>query len=50
VYAETTDVKNKYSEMSSKWVVPPNPKTTGPAGLSSVYIFNGLEDGAGVHG
>jgi len=36
--------------MSSKWTVPANPKKWGPAGLSSVYIFNGLEDGGGVHG
>jgi hypothetical protein len=36
--------------MSSKWTVPPNPTKWGPAGLSSVYIFNGLEDGGGVHG
>jgi len=36
--------------MSSKWTVPPSPTKWGPAGLSSVYIFNGLEDGGGVHG
>ena len=44
------DTKELFSEMSSKWIVPPNPKTTGPAGMSSVYIFNGLEDGGGIHG
>tara|TARA_B110000285_G_C14941517_1_gene522246 strand:- start:495 stop:653 length:159 start_codon:yes stop_codon:yes gene_type:complete len=42
--------KKRFSEMTSVWQVPPNPKTTGPAGMSSVYIFNGLEDGGGVHG
>ncbi|KAK3243742.1 hypothetical protein CYMTET_39531 [Cymbomonas tetramitiformis] len=34
--------------MSSTWVVPPKPESRGPAGLSSVYFFNGLEDGSGV--
>lgn len=37
--------------MSSDWVVPAAPKSTGPVpGMSSVYFFNGLEDGGGVHG
>lgn len=43
---ETKDI----SFLSSKWEVPPAPKDHGPAGLSSVYIFNGLEDGNGQHG
>ena len=30
--------------------MPENPKSTGPAGMSSVYYFNGLEDGSGTHG
>jgi len=36
--------------MSSQWTVPANPAKRGPAGLSSIYIFNGLEDGGGQHG
>jgi len=40
----------RFSEMTGVWQVPPNPKTTGPAGMSSDYIFNGLEDGGGVRG
>lgn len=39
-----------FSSMSSHWTVPPKPKKRGPAGLSSIYIFNGLEDGGGHHG
>jgi hypothetical protein len=36
--------------MTSKWKVPPAPASRGPFGLSSVYLFNGLEDGGGHHG
>jgi len=39
-----------YSEMTSEWKVPAKPVSHGPAGLSSIYIFNGLEDGGGQHG
>jgi len=47
-YAVTT---GDFSYMSSDWVVPAAPKSTGPVpGISSVYFFNGLEDGGGVHG
>ena len=45
--AETTKL---FSQMSSVWTVPPAPKTAGPTGLASIYIFNGLEDGGGIHG
>ena len=30
--------------------VPPKPRSRGPADMSSVYIFNGLEDGGGERG
>ena len=33
--------------MSSTWQVPPAPSSRGPLGLSSVYLFNGLEDSGG---
>lgn len=47
-YAVTT---GNFGFMSSDWVVPAAPKSTGPVpGISSVYFFNGLEDGGGVHG
>jgi len=47
-YAQTT---GDLGYMSSDWVVPAAPKSTGPIpGMSSVYFFNGLEDGNGVHG
>jgi hypothetical protein len=36
--------------MYSEFAVPSYPKSRGPAGLSSVYIFNGLEDGGGHTG
>lgn len=36
--------------MSSTWQVPPAPKGRGPLGLSSVYLFNGLEDSHGERG
>lgn len=39
-----------YNYMTSTWQVPPAPKSRGPLGLSSVYLFNGLEDGSGHHG
>ena len=48
VYAQTAGPK--FNFMTSEWVVPPAPKSRGPLGLSSVYLFNGLEDGGGVHG
>ena len=50
VYAQMAEKRRLFSEMSSVWEVPENPKTTGPAGTSSIYLFNGLEDGGGEHG
>lgn len=50
VYAQMVEKTKRFSEMTGVWQVPPNPKTTGPAGMSSDYIFNGLEDGGGVRG
>lgn len=49
VYAQIA-LKRGFSGMSSSFAVPPAPKSQGPAGLSSVYLFNGLEDGGGQHG
>lgn len=48
VYAQA--VNSNFSTLSSSWTVPPAPLSHGPADLSSVYIFNGLEDGSGHHG
>jgi len=48
-YAQQASSKN-YSKMSSVWNVPPAPTYDGPGDLSSVYLFNGLEDGDGIHG
>ena len=50
VYAQMAETTKLFSEMSSVWTVPPAPKTAGPTGLASIYIFNGLEDGGGIHG
>ena len=52
VYAETTSDSTgyPYNFMTSAWQVPPAPTSRGPLGLSSVYLFNGLEDGAGKRG
>jgi len=50
VYAQTVAEGSNFSSMSSSWVVPPAPHSRGPLGLSSIYLFNGLEDGGGVHG
>ena len=49
VYAQIA-LKGGFSGMSSSFAVPPAPTSQGPAGLSSVYLFNGLEDGGGHHG
>ena len=46
----TQQVTHSVTSMSSTWTVPPAPKANGPAGLGSIFIFNGLEDGAGHHG
>jgi hypothetical protein len=48
VYAQQVTVG--VTEMSNEWIVPPAPDASGPAGLGSVYVFNGLEDGGGQHG
>ena len=40
VYAQMAS-PNGFSLMSSTFTVPPAPKSRGPAGLSSVYLFNG---------
>ena len=51
VYAQTVAPSSSgYSYFSSNWTVPSFPVEHGPASQSSVYIFNGLEDGRGVHG
>ena len=50
VYAKAVELKDHFSFLTSKWIVPETPKSTGPAGMSSVYYFNGLEDGSGTHG
>eukprot|EP00947_MAST-08B_sp_MAST-8B-sp1_P005757 g5757.t1 len=50
VYAEHAEPSAGLSYMSSAWKVPAKPQKSGPAGLSAVYFFNGLEDGGGKHG
>ena len=50
-YAKTTTgSKNVFTFFNSTWKVPPTPSSRGPLGLSSIYLFNGLEDGAGHAG
>jgi len=49
VYAQYT-ASNGVQSLSSTWQVPPAPTSHGPAGLSSVYLFNGLEDSGGQRG
>mmetsp|Transcript_57207 Transcript_57207/g.123780 ORF Transcript_57207/g.123780 Transcript_57207/m.123780 type:complete len:300 (+) Transcript_57207:63-962(+) len=49
-YAQSTRPAG-YGHMSSDWVVPAAPKSTGPIpGMSSAYLFNGLEDSGGEVG
>lgn len=50
VYAKAVELKNHFSSLSATWVVPEAPVSSGPAGMSSVYYFPGLEDGSGTHG
>ena len=51
VYAQyATPTNTELTFMTSQWNVPPAPQSHGPFGLSSVYLFNGLEDGGGHHG
>jgi len=46
-----TVMTGDFGYMSTDWVVPPAPASHGPVpGMSSTYLFNGLEDGGGVHG
>ncbi|GMI12005.1 hypothetical protein TrVE_jg14001 [Triparma verrucosa] len=51
VYAQTVAPKKTgFTKMTNTWTVPSIPENHGPASQSSVYLFNGLEDGGGVHG
>jgi len=51
VYAQSVAPDDSgFTYMSSTFTVPSIPLNHGPAKQSSVYIFNGLEDGGGVHG
>jgi len=45
-----TNTGDTYTSMNSSWTVPPDPKSRGPTDLSSIYLFNGLEDGGGHSG
>jgi len=50
-YAQATHAPDGFGYMSSDWEVPAAPKSSGPVpGMSSAYVFNGLEDGSGKHG
>ena len=50
VYAESVHTDGLFGSFESTWTVPNPPKARGPADQSSVYFFNGLEDGGGTHG
>eukprot|EP00933_Yihiella_yeosuensis_P039012 TRINITY_DN3295_c0_g3_i3.p1 TRINITY_DN3295_c0_g3~~TRINITY_DN3295_c0_g3_i3.p1 ORF type:complete len:300 (+),score=60.13 TRINITY_DN3295_c0_g3_i3:69-968(+) len=48
---DTVAVHEGITSMVSNWTVPKEPTSRGPLpGISSAYLFNGLEDGGGVHG
>lgn len=48
---ETVAVHEPIGLMVSNWTVPKAPASRGPLpGMSSAYLFNGLEDGGGVRG
>ena len=52
-YTESTAPSGGYIAMASAWDVPGKPASQGPAPpliSSSIYLFNGLEDGGGVPG
>jgi len=34
-----TNTGDTYTSMNSTWTVPPDPKSRGPTGLSSIYLF-----------
>ena len=51
VYAQSTiDDARQFGSFSAEFIVPEEPTSRGPLGLSSVYFFPGLEDGGGHHG
>jgi hypothetical protein len=50
VYAKAVEVQDHFSSLTATWTVPQAPSSSGPAGMSSIYYFPGLEDGSGVHG
>lgn len=47
---DTVSVHQSIGYMATNWTVPKAPQSRGPTGLSSMYLFNGLEDGGGVRG
>eukprot|EP00440_Ansanella_granifera_P072570 gb/GFBE01078747.1/.p1 GENE.gb/GFBE01078747.1/~~gb/GFBE01078747.1/.p1 ORF type:complete len:305 (+),score=54.50 gb/GFBE01078747.1/:1-915(+) len=48
---DTVSVHDSITMMESTWTVPKAPESRGPVpGMSSAYLFNGLENGAGVRG
>lgn len=48
---DAKSVHKSIASFSSTWKVPKAPMSRGPVtGISSVYLFNGLEDGRGVPG
>eukprot|EP00420_Gonyaulax_spinifera_P014507 CAMPEP_0197897312 /NCGR_PEP_ID=MMETSP1439-20131203/42113_1 /TAXON_ID=66791 /ORGANISM="Gonyaulax spinifera, Strain CCMP409" /LENGTH=281 /DNA_ID=CAMNT_0043517933 /DNA_START=60 /DNA_END=901 /DNA_ORIENTATION=+ len=48
---DTVSVHDSIGKLVSNWTVPPAPKSRGPLpGMSSVYLFNGLEDSGGKPG
>lgn len=48
---DTVAVHENITQMISNWTVPKEPASRGPVpGMSSAYLFNGLEDGNGVPG
>lgn len=48
---DTVSVHDNIGTMISSWTVPKEPASRGPVpGMSSAYLFNGLEDGGGQAG
>lgn len=48
---DTVSVHDSIGRMATNWTVPTAPASRGPVpGMSSMYLFNGLEDGGGHSG
>lgn len=45
ISTEQSSPEGRYAEFKSEWVVPPNPKDDGPGNVTTIFLFNSLEDG-----